>query len=829
MTEKIMDKHVIGESNFIICELCGKEVNKIDKRHLNTHEEKIDLDKYIQLFPNSPTITRERYNKELESIKKRKESKDNTKTKITNCKYFIECNNQVEVNKNVGDITVVCKECRDNGKEVPISKRMKNTNEKVKIKYNVNNISELNSVKQSKEETREKNKENDPDYDKKIQKKREESMEKRFGPDYKNIVNELSIQGMLKKFGVSSSYHIPGVSEKIIKKSKETKKKQLKERIKKILEVLQLKILDNYEKASDKCRFQCLVCDRIFHKYIYELNVSKEFCPNCKTSLKSVGQHEVYEFVKNLGFYVDKDTRSIIAPLELDVYVPDKKIAIEYNGLYNHSEEFKDKHYHSNKTNLCKEKEIRLIHIFEDEWLQKKDIVKERLKYILGCSNASIISARDCYIEEISNELKNQFLYDFHIQGPDVSGTRLGLYHNNTLVSVMTFQKKNKDRLDFKLNRFCTDYNYIVNGGAGKLFSYFKKNYSWESIITYADLRWSYNGNLYYNLGFYFDGVTKEDYWYTNSLHRINRLILRKTKDDPKDIPEHELRKKEGYYRIWGCGSIRFKMINKNTNYNNNYFSELDEDYDNEPLYVKIDKNELKKETKIVKCLYCGNEITRTKYESNKYVCNDCFLKGYKEQDKRKSTESKQKRIDTNLMRHGAPNVKQVKEFNDKSKQTSNEKGGIGFANPETNIKIRNYLIETTGCDNIMKTEKMRNQFSKPRSEETKRRISEAKKGNPSKLKGRTYEETMGEEKAEQVKDSKRNKGIDQYYHEVMNRLELMNLEFLDDEYKGIKHEHNFKCKICGKEFSCKYSVLKRRYKSCGNKKCSNINPKRID
>jgi hypothetical protein len=116
----------------------------------------------------------------------------------------------------------------------------------------------------------------------------------------------------------------------------------------------------------------------------------------------------------------------------------------------------------------------------------------------------------------------------------------------------------------WELNRFCSNYNYHIPGIASKILSYFKKNYEWKEIFSYADRRWS-DGNLYYKLGFELDLTTKPNYWYVKGLNRIHRFTLRKKSEEPKDIPEWVLRSKEGYHRIYDCGHYKFVLINNKT------------------------------------------------------------------------------------------------------------------------------------------------------------------------------------------------------------------------------------------------------------------------
>ena len=112
----------------------------------------------------------------------------------------------------------------------------------------------------------------------------------------------------------------------------------------------------------------------------------------------------------------------------------------------------------------------------------------------------------------------------------------------------------------WELNRFCCDYNYRVIGIASKLLSYFKTNYEWSRIFSYADRRWS-TGKVYQTLSFSLIKKTNPNYWYIKGDKRFHRFGLRKTKDDPIDIPEHIIRLKEGYVRLFDCGSLKFEMV----------------------------------------------------------------------------------------------------------------------------------------------------------------------------------------------------------------------------------------------------------------------------
>jgi len=342
---------------------------------------------------------------------------------------------------------------------------------------------------------------------------------------------------------------------------------------KELLEQLNIELNDfEYKHAHYYHNWKCLKCNNIFNTKFD--NFKKGYlCPICYPRIigTSIGEQLLYEFISKIlpNEKIINNDRTIINPFELDVYVPNKKIAFEYNGLWYHSEKNgKDKDYHINKTNKCGEKGIRLIHIFEDEWIFKRKIVEERIKYILNIvENKQKIFARKCEIKEIDYKTKNDFLLKNHLQGADKSIIKLGAFYNNILVSIMTFSKGNISKGSkhiegkWELNRFCSDSNCLVVGIAGKLLSYFKKNYVWNEIFSYADLRWS-EGNVYFKLGFDLDYATKPNYWYIKDFKRFHRFSLRKKYDDPKNITEKLLRLSEGYQIIWDCGNLKFSMNN---------------------------------------------------------------------------------------------------------------------------------------------------------------------------------------------------------------------------------------------------------------------------
>jgi hypothetical protein len=333
-------------------------------------------------------------------------------------------------------------------------------------------------------------------------------------------------------------------------------------------------LLDNF--INDKGYFKSTECCEYFNCSITLLNKFKrENCilvPNVSNTKQT--QRYIFELFDVTRVF---DTKDIISPLELDIYYPKHKLAIEYNGLMFHSfgkseysmfnnydDEKLYKLKHLNKTNLCNNQGVQLLHIFENEWLQSntREIWKSIISNKLGLINNKVY-ARKCLVKEIDNKTKNEFLNTNHLQGEDISKIKLGLYYNDELVSVMTFGKSRFNKnYEYELIRFANKTNTNVIGGATKLFSHFKRNFNPKSIITFADKRYS-DGNLYKVLGFNYLRESKPNYFYftVNNLKLESRVQFQKHKLKDKlpvfdsNLTESENMFNNGYRRIWDCGN----------------------------------------------------------------------------------------------------------------------------------------------------------------------------------------------------------------------------------------------------------------------------------
>lgn len=299
-------------------------------------------------------------------------------------------------------------------------------------------------------------------------------------------------------------------------------------------------------------------------------------CKKCNPQHQSRSEKEIFDLIYSIDKSAYTLCRNVIAPKELDIYIPTRKLAIEFDGLYWHNNSMltNNTKYHLDKTNLCESKGIQLIHIFEDEYSYKKDIVISRLKNLLGVYDR-VVYARKCCIKEVNDLDSRDFLNKNHIQGFCISSYRYGLYYDNELISLMTFGSyrsalgRHSIDNEYELLRFCNKLGYHIPGAASRLFKHFIKTINAVKIISYADRRWSI-GKLYRALGFKLAHISDPNYWYIIGNHREHRFAWRKTvlRDRldiyDKDKSEYDNMLLNGYDCIYDCGNLVFEWVNEN-------------------------------------------------------------------------------------------------------------------------------------------------------------------------------------------------------------------------------------------------------------------------
>ena len=320
----------------------------------------------------------------------------------------------------------------------------------------------------------------------------------------------------------------------------------------------------------------CRVCSEQFRFSAQMFNASSDrlsdYCPRChpREQCTSKGEKSLVDFIRSSynGRIVEND-RQVLGGKEIDVLIPDLNLGIEYTGLYWHAEKQNPEKKHLLwKKQFAHKQGVRLVTIFEDEWLNRREIVESRIVGMLGLHTTKV-NARDTTVGKLLPREKNDFFDRCHLQGHDVSHVAFGLFHEDgKLVAAMSFKRTNMskggDGSAWEISRFCTELGMRVVGGAGKLLAHFRKEFDDGSpIISYADSRWS-DGGLYKSLGFEFVEATPPSYWYMECYkirkHRSTMMkhrLLSEFDADPS-MTEWEIAQSLGYDRIWDCGTTKW-------------------------------------------------------------------------------------------------------------------------------------------------------------------------------------------------------------------------------------------------------------------------------
>lgn len=311
-------------------------------------------------------------------------------------------------------------------------------------------------------------------------------------------------------------------------------------------------------------------CDK-GHDWIAKItdrSVNKSGCPVCSAGKNvSKDEQEIADFLRDAGFKVSQSDRLTLNGLEVDILIPDKNFAIEFNGLYWHTEKMgKDKTYHHNKWKKCKAAGIQLIQIWEDEWKNNPSLIKSMLLHKLGSNLSKKVPARKTILLEIEISEARDFLNENHIQGFSSGSYYFGLKKEDKLHAVIVFKKEPDGKLN--IIRYAT--NASVLGGFTKLLSYAEKTLKPTAFITFSDNCVS-DGSLYAKNGFILDKEIEPDYRYLIGMKRQHKYgyRLKRFKNDPllkweEGLTERELAELNRIDRIWDAGKFRWlKICNK--------------------------------------------------------------------------------------------------------------------------------------------------------------------------------------------------------------------------------------------------------------------------
>lgn len=413
-----------------------------------------------------------------------------------------------------------------------------------------------------------------PSYIKEVKDKRVATTIEHFGVPYapmNDSIKEKIRNTNLERYGVVSHMQTEAFKERMHDIYRPNFIEKIKNESDKFIPLFNPEI--DYKGMKEEYEFQCNICGNTFKS---SLEGSHPLvCPYCRKAGRSEKEKDLENYIRSIyKGEIEISNRTLIYPYELDIYIPNLKLAFEFNGNYWHSEEIlNDKKfisgikYHQHKSLKCKELGVRLIHIFEYEWDNEssKNKIKNLIDFLIKGPNKRIY-ARNCIIKEVESKEAKSFIEINHLQGNSASNIKLGLYYNSELVSIMTFIKPRFNKnYEWELSRFCSKREYQVIGGASKLLKYFESNYNPKSIISYCDIAKG-SGKVYEKLGFIRNGLSSPNYkWIKNDIV-LNRYQTQKNKlisEGLKDDSENDIMRSQGFFKIYDAGNeVWIKYLN---------------------------------------------------------------------------------------------------------------------------------------------------------------------------------------------------------------------------------------------------------------------------
>ena len=411
-------------------------------------------------------------------------------------------------------------------------------------------------------------------YDKDLRKSMTEKAnltKENFSEQKKIEINQKRECTVIEKYGVDNISKNKQINKEKSLKIKEVLLKTNRNKSSKTIERLGY-IVEN----MDKYNFYlfCNHCSKSFS--ITRSLFSQRNRGNTKICLNCNPNNNDSFFEMDIADFIEKNTSTEVLrkcktykKYEMDVYIPEMSLAFECNGLWWHSEKYKKSSYHSEKSDFFEKVGIKVVHIWEDDWKNKKEIVKSMILDLVSKNIQNNIDVGECEVSEISSKESEMFLDENHIKESSKTKYRFGLFHKKNLVCAMTLSKSNSGEL-YELKRFSKKLNYNVDGGFQKLLDYFTSLFNPEKIIYCLNRDWTFD-LMYKNAGFKETIRKKPDYSYfhKDDTLRINKLNFKKSyllkEGFDSSLTEHQIMNKLNYFRIYDSGSIVLQMdISKN-------------------------------------------------------------------------------------------------------------------------------------------------------------------------------------------------------------------------------------------------------------------------
>ena len=297
----------------------------------------------------------------------------------------------------------------------------------------------------------------------------------------------------------------------------------------------------------------CSICGENWNPVFNDIVRGVSLSCGCGYNRVSTQQREIYDLVQE---YASSELEFKIGDFHYDVVVPSKKLVFEFHGLKWHSTN------ESRKTDFKKFTEAKnhgydVTVIFEDEWLEKKEIMKQVILNKLGVTVTRLSNRPNrCTFTNPSSRELNDFYERNHYIGKTNASINYAASIDNNIVAALSLRSPNRQsRHQYELTRMASDPSVRVHGIWSKMFNKFVSDHKPASVVSFSDNR-LFSGSVYSKMGFELDGEVRPDYYWTKDRKRYHKSGLRKSKGETGT--ENDLRINQGFRKIWDYGKTRW-------------------------------------------------------------------------------------------------------------------------------------------------------------------------------------------------------------------------------------------------------------------------------
>lgn len=382
-------------------------------------------------------------------------------------------------------------------------------------------------------------------------------------------------ESIQKKYGISNVMQLPEVKDKhktsVIEYHKNTPKKTFitgEHQTQRHFTQNMIEVVENLDLAYENHINNQLPISKLSQVLGFSYSYLHRKMKN-KYDLKIFTITEPHKKVLNYlnGLDHSINDRKVLYGKELDIFIPSKKVAIEIDGLFWHTN--KKQNFHAEKTKMCEELGIRLLRFTDLEVNTKWNIVKSIIDNALK-NHQTKIYARKCKVKVLHPDIYKQFMEANHIGGYAPAKYKIGLYYENTLVYCLGISKSRYDKKhNYELIRAASLVDNVIVGGLSKAISNAKRIFLLEgSMVTFADKRY-FTGKSYISTNFTYLNTTPPNYWYwhekTNKLESRIKYQKHKLKNllevFEQSLSEKENMKANGFRIYHDCGHAKYYTI----------------------------------------------------------------------------------------------------------------------------------------------------------------------------------------------------------------------------------------------------------------------------